>query len=320
MLYNSNPSRQWASIYAHRSYKITKALFGCCRIHLNPHALEWIGVEFSSSSTPIHPNTCGLMRIRLHPNNAQKNSPQPMLHTISGPLATRSQSLLVGESRSSVALWYLGEGDGGARRLLRRQRGRPRHDGGQQRRRRGPAPLLEVSKVPDHVGLADHLRVHVCLAFQHGDHRRHPWPAFRDVLGAEEPNLQKPAGFIDVQVIAQGTVYDLLQIPPVVISPCLQKYRSVLLKNEPLPWQVFCDLSVLVESCIYLLKENLVIVGQFRISVASSTHNFDKQNAIAVDVCLPCNLSSNRIFRSQVTSASKITVRYHTNHFWAIKY
>ena len=32
--------------------------------------LEWIGVEFSSSSTPIHPNTCGLMRIRLHPNKA----------------------------------------------------------------------------------------------------------------------------------------------------------------------------------------------------------------------------------------------------------
>jgi len=45
-----------------------QALFGCCRIHLNPHVLEWIGVEFSSSSTPIHTNTCGLMWIRLHPN------------------------------------------------------------------------------------------------------------------------------------------------------------------------------------------------------------------------------------------------------------
>jgi len=32
--------------------------------------LEWIGVEFSSGSTPIYPNTCGLMRIRLHPNKA----------------------------------------------------------------------------------------------------------------------------------------------------------------------------------------------------------------------------------------------------------
>ena len=30
--------------------------------------VEWIEVEFSSSSTPIHTNTCGLMRIRLHSN------------------------------------------------------------------------------------------------------------------------------------------------------------------------------------------------------------------------------------------------------------
>jgi hypothetical protein len=50
-------------------------------------------------------------------------------------------------------------------------------------------------------------------------------------LGAEEPNLQKPAGFIDVEVIAEGAVYDLLQIPPVIISPCLQKYRSDLFRN-----------------------------------------------------------------------------------------
>ena len=52
-----------------KSY-ITKALFGCCRIHLNPHVLEWIKVEFSLISTPTHPNTCGLMQIRLHPNKA----------------------------------------------------------------------------------------------------------------------------------------------------------------------------------------------------------------------------------------------------------
>ena len=38
----------------------TWALFGCCRIHFNPCVLVWIGVEFSSSSTPIHLNTCGL--------------------------------------------------------------------------------------------------------------------------------------------------------------------------------------------------------------------------------------------------------------------
>jgi hypothetical protein len=32
----------WATIcYA----SLFKALFGCCRIHLNPHVLEWIGVE-----------------------------------------------------------------------------------------------------------------------------------------------------------------------------------------------------------------------------------------------------------------------------------
>jgi hypothetical protein len=34
--------------------------------------LGWIGMKFSSSSTLIHPNTCGLMRIRLHPNNDLK--------------------------------------------------------------------------------------------------------------------------------------------------------------------------------------------------------------------------------------------------------
>jgi len=38
-----------------------EALFGCYRIHLNPHVLEWTRVEFSSNSTQIHPNTCGLM-------------------------------------------------------------------------------------------------------------------------------------------------------------------------------------------------------------------------------------------------------------------
>jgi len=49
-----------------------KALFGCCRIHLNPHVLEWIEVEFSSISTSSHLNTRGLMRIRLHPNKTRR--------------------------------------------------------------------------------------------------------------------------------------------------------------------------------------------------------------------------------------------------------
>jgi hypothetical protein len=67
-------------------------------------------------------------------------------------------------------------------------------------------------------------------------------------------------------------------------------------------------LFVLVASHIYLLKKNLIIIGQFRISIASSTNYFNEQNTIAVDICLPCHLSSNRIFWSQVTSASKTTL------------
>ena len=34
-----------------------EVLFGCCQIHLNPHMLKWIEVEFSSSFTLIHTNT-----------------------------------------------------------------------------------------------------------------------------------------------------------------------------------------------------------------------------------------------------------------------
>jgi hypothetical protein len=30
-------------------------LVGCCRIQLNPHVLEWIGVELKLNFTPIHP-------------------------------------------------------------------------------------------------------------------------------------------------------------------------------------------------------------------------------------------------------------------------
>jgi hypothetical protein len=43
--------------------------FGCYRIHLNSHVSRWIRVKFSLSSTPIHPNICRLMRIRLYPND-----------------------------------------------------------------------------------------------------------------------------------------------------------------------------------------------------------------------------------------------------------
>ena len=46
----------------------TKALFGCCRIHLDPHGLKWIEVKFSSNFTPTHANTRGLIWNRLHPN------------------------------------------------------------------------------------------------------------------------------------------------------------------------------------------------------------------------------------------------------------
>ena len=40
--------------------KNLKALFGCSRIHINPHVLGWVGVELKLNSTPIHSNTCGL--------------------------------------------------------------------------------------------------------------------------------------------------------------------------------------------------------------------------------------------------------------------
>jgi hypothetical protein len=57
-------------------------LFGCCWIHFNPHVLGWIRVEFSSSSTPIHLNTCGLMRIWLHPNKALGGYPDYEFHIV----------------------------------------------------------------------------------------------------------------------------------------------------------------------------------------------------------------------------------------------
>ena len=50
--------------------KAISTLFRCCRIHLNPLVLGWIGVEFSSSSILIHPNTYGLISIPLHANKA----------------------------------------------------------------------------------------------------------------------------------------------------------------------------------------------------------------------------------------------------------
>lgn len=45
-----------------------KALFGCSRIHLNPCVSEWIGMENSLRSTPIHSNVYRLRWIRVHPN------------------------------------------------------------------------------------------------------------------------------------------------------------------------------------------------------------------------------------------------------------
>ena len=42
----------------------SKPLFGCCQIHLNPRVLRWIGLEFTSNSTPVPPP----MWIHANPN------------------------------------------------------------------------------------------------------------------------------------------------------------------------------------------------------------------------------------------------------------
>jgi len=54
----------------------------CRPAFVDTHVLEWIGVKFSSSFTPIYPNTCGLMRIRLHLNNALGGSPPHRLYDL----------------------------------------------------------------------------------------------------------------------------------------------------------------------------------------------------------------------------------------------
>lgn len=159
----------------------------------------------------------------------------------------------------SWAVGYRGEGDGGAcgdgvagpgRRL---RGGGARHDGAQHRRRCGLAPQGEVPEVPDHVGLADLLRVHVHLASKHGEDRGHVRPALCDVLGTQEADFQEPAGFIDIKVVAQITVYDLVQVPLVIVCPSL-------------------------------LKKNLIFIRQSCISVAPSTDYFYKQNTKAVNI------------------------------------
>jgi hypothetical protein len=48
-------------------------LVWCCRIHLNPHMLRWIGLEFSSCFTPIHPDTLVLRWVWQHPNKTLTN-------------------------------------------------------------------------------------------------------------------------------------------------------------------------------------------------------------------------------------------------------
>jgi len=48
-----------------------KTLFGCGRIHINPHVLWWIEMEFELNSTPIHTNTHKLKWIQQHPNKAE---------------------------------------------------------------------------------------------------------------------------------------------------------------------------------------------------------------------------------------------------------
>jgi len=32
---------------------MTKVLFGCCQIHINPHVLRWIGVKLELNFTSI---------------------------------------------------------------------------------------------------------------------------------------------------------------------------------------------------------------------------------------------------------------------------
>jgi hypothetical protein len=41
------------------------------RMELNPHVLRWTKVKFSLSSILIHPNTCGLIQIRLQPKQGR---------------------------------------------------------------------------------------------------------------------------------------------------------------------------------------------------------------------------------------------------------
>jgi len=57
--------------------------------------LGWIGVEFSLSSTPIHPNTCGFIRIQLHPNKALGIS-----HLVASRLVNSISLFLGGNLRS----------------------------------------------------------------------------------------------------------------------------------------------------------------------------------------------------------------------------
>lgn len=134
----------------------------------------------------------------------------------------------------SGAVRYGGEGDGGAGCVAggrRRRRRGARHDGGQQRRRCCLAPQLQVPEVPDHVGLGNLLRLHVLLALQHPGHRRHVRAPFRHVLRAQEPHLQEPARLVHVQVVAQGAVDDLVQLPLVVVCPRLQRKKGLVNSN-----------------------------------------------------------------------------------------
>ena len=59
----------WRSII--HGVQTLKALFECCRIHLNPHMLEWIEVEFSSKvplqSTPTYVDWCESDHIQTRP-------------------------------------------------------------------------------------------------------------------------------------------------------------------------------------------------------------------------------------------------------------
>lgn len=55
----------------------------------------------------------------------------------------------------------------------------------------------------------------------------------------------------------------------------------------------------------YLLKEELIFTRQSCVGVTSATDDFQEKNSITIDVRLLRHLTSDSIFRSQVSSKKK---------------